>query len=843
MWWSVSALASTWNVPGDFSTIQAAFEAANVVDGDVIQLAAQDYPNAQIDFWDGKSLVLRGAGIGSTRLLGEGSVVVYVENGSLRIEDLTIDGEGLFLPVEVYGPATVELVGIGIVDGVDYDLESAGITIDLGGDVLIEGSSIVGCATDDDGGAIDVNPGTSVTIRNSIFLANSAANEGGAIQVDTNATAWIEDTLFEGNAADQGGAILSTGDLTLQNVTFRGNTASDGGALHVVGDSLVIDGSTFEDNVATVVGGAITGAVDADIQRTSFVGNSAGGDAGAIGVWDGSWTLSNVFACGNSSQSSGAFGFWVSSTYDLKNVLLTANGGSNAMWTEGVGDVANLTVYDEGSGIYAFLHGGSVVDSVVVGAGSSPPIAFVLNQPTTVGTTLFWQVTPGVPLGGWILDPSIQVDATSCATRFGLHPTANVFDRTGVGAVDPDGSPGDIGHLGGPGLDVAFWGADDDGDGVLTTLDCDDADPDVRPGAPELCDGVDDDCDGLVDDVDPDVVATVYYPDLDGDGYGDDLAAGTPFCAPPASGWADAQGDCDDGAASVYPGGVEACVDGVDNDCDGLVDAADPDFTAQGVEFWLDQDGDSVGTSADVYIGCSASAPVGYVSPSLGEDCDDGNPLVSPLETEICDQLDNDCDTQIDEGLGASPFYPDVDGDGYGDSASTPTLSCAALPGTVVSGGDCDDGDASINPAATEVCDGVDQNCVGGVDDGLPTTTYYNDADGDGFGDADDPGTPSCAVLSGHVLSATDCDDTDEDVNPDAVEVPDDGIDNDCDGEGAVTPVVDSDGDGVPDSVDPAPGSDGDVASPGLPEFRHGCGCTASISPRWMGLGALLRRR
>ena len=156
-------------------------------------------------------------------------------------------------------------------------------------------------------------------------------------------------------------------------------------------------------------------------------------------------------------------------------------------------------------------------------------------------------------------------------------------------------------------------------------------------------------------------------------------------------------------------------------------------------------------------------------------DCDDTNAQVYSGAEEICDGLDNDCDGLVDEGAG-SIFYQDSDGDGFG--GSTTIQSCGQPSGYVVQGGDCDDSDATINPNAVEVCDGIDNNCDGVVDEGL-TSTFYQDSDGDGFGGSTT--IQSCGQPSGYVVQGGDCDDSDATINPNAVEVCD-GIDNNCDG-------------------------------------------------------------
>ncbi|MCP4805296.1 MAG: hypothetical protein GY884_08095, partial [Proteobacteria bacterium] len=90
------------------------------------------------------------------------------------------------------------------------------------------------------------------------------------------------------------------------------------------------------------------------------------------------------------------------------------------------------------------------------------------------------------------------------------------------------------------------------------------------------------------------------------------------------------------------------------------------------------------------------------------------------------------------------------------------------------------DTDSDVNPDAEDVCDEVDNDCDGEVDDGATLSTWYADADADGFGDADDS-LDDCAEPTGYVADDTDCDDTLADVNPDATEACN-GTDDDCDG-------------------------------------------------------------
>ena len=336
---------------------------------------------------------------------------------------------------------------------------------------------------------------------------------------------------------------------------------------------------------------------------------------------------------------------------------------------------------------------------------------------------------------------------------------------------------------------------DADGDGHSSDVDCDDADPASYPGAEEVCDGADNDCDG---DVDEDG-GSAWYADSDGDGYGD--AGEVVFACAQPTGAVDDASDCDDGDAEVHPGADELC-DGIDNDCD---DETDEDDAVDASTWYADSDGDGYGDPNETSMACSQ--PVG--STADASDCDDDDAAINPEASEQCDGVDNDCDDEIDESDAddASTWYADADGDGFGDVDST-TLACAPPSGYTIDSSDCDDGDAAINPVATELCDGVDNDCDGDTDeaDADDASTWYADADGDRYGDAA-TSTVACDQPSGYLGDDSDCDDSDASVNPAASELCD-GVDNDCDGDtdeadaaDASTWYADADGDSYGDAA------------------------------------------
>jgi hypothetical protein len=171
--------------------------------------------------------------------------------------------------------------------------------------------------------------------------------------------------------------------------------------------------------------------------------------------------------------------------------------------------------------------------------------------------------------------------------------------------------------------------------------------------------------------------------------------------------------DCDDSDSGVFPGRAEIC-DGIDNNCDGNED--------EGVLLTLypDTDRDRYGDMSNPKTGCTASSTL-LVD---GTDCDDKNSAINPGATEVCDNMDNDCDGGFDDDdssldlTAVMPSYLDADGDGFGDS-TTGLRFCVPPSDYTYNDQDCDDDDTDINPAAEEVCDEQDNNCDSAIDEDL----------------------------------------------------------------------------------------------------------------------------
>ena len=365
--------------------------------------------------------------------------------------------------------------------------------------------------------------------------------------------------------------------------------------------------------------------------------------------------------------------------------------------------------------------------------------------------------------------------------------------------VVDDGTTGDFRDDDMDGFDNCSDDGVPGGDGT----DCNDGNPDVNPGAVETCNGnPDDDCDGVDDpdetDDDNDLVTecggdcddgdpalnpldedmdgastcdaipdcddttgalNVDDVDMDGsttcDGDCDDIVPeanvedldndGVTTCGPDGI-YGTEDDDCDDDDGHNFPGNPEVC-DDADNDCDNAIEAGTVDH------------------DNDMFTICDG-------------DCDDHNPAANPDATEICNAVDDDCVGGVDDGF-------DVDGDGVTTCGPDGTAGNAD--------DDCDDTLATgtaVNPTVTEICNAVDDNCSGAVDDGF-------DVDNDGVTTCGPDGTPGNAD--------DDCDDTLATgalVNPGATEICN-AVDDDC--SGVVDDGFDVDGDSVttcgPDGV------------------------------------------
>jgi hypothetical protein len=210
----------------------------------------------------------------------------------------------------------------------------------------------------------------------------------------------------------------------------------------------------------------------------------------------------------------------------------------------------------------------------------------------------------------------------------------------------------------------------------------------------------------------------------------------------------DASVDCDDTVAAINPGAAEVANDGIDQNCIG----------GDLVTYFADTDGDTYGDAGSTED-AEGGAPVGHVDND--DDCDDNDGDAYPGAVEVAnDLIDQNCND-----YDAVTYYTDGDADTYGSTSTATDVDGDQPAGTVTRGGDADDADATVNPGATDVCDGKDNNQDGTTDEGWPNADgdsladcVDSDDDNDGLDDGEDPdalaslvsGTPTSALSAGN---------------------------------------------------------------------------------------------
>ncbi len=719
---------------------------------------------------------ITGAGGNTTGTAGNDNIGVLVRNSQITSSGggVTVNGTG--------GGSGSSSVNYGVyIDGTGEitagGMGSVSVT-GTGGNTT--GNFNAGVAVATTGAKITSSGGNVIVIGTGNGNGNSLLDYGVVIQGGGEITAGGAGTV---TVEGQGGN-AQTNSSTGVVITTNGKISSSAGAVYVEGTG---GGSAIDIQIqsgGTITSTSATAGITLNSINSGTSPNASGADVSTTG------TQKTTFSAGSKLnididgltantqyQQLGVVGMidLNSASLTFAGSALTPAGGNTFTIVDNDGTDPVLGTFNglpEGASIPNFLGSGLSATITYVGGTGNDVVLTVINNVVCYADT----------------DEDGYGDPNSSMTFSGTCGVGYVSDNTDCDDNDPLEFPGQVWYK-----DVD---EDDYSDGttltqclrptnyfvenelIETSGDCNDAVAAINPAATEICDGIDNDCDGSTDEG----VQTTYYRDMDGDTFGD--PANTTLACSPPTGYVTNNTDCDDNDALEKPGQV--WYDDTDNDGHGQTGAAS--ITA-------------------------CLRPTGYKAAvelmSTAGDCNDNNFNIKPGATEICDSIDNDCDGMTDEGV-QTTYYRDMDGDTFGDPANT-TLACSPPTGYVTNNTDCDDTDAlekpgqvwyddtdndghgqtgaasitaclrptgykaavelmstagdcndnnfNIKPGATEICDGIDNNCDGSTDEGVQTT-YYRDMDGDGFGNPSNT-TMDCSLPTGYVTNSTDCDDND----------------------------------------------------------------------------------
>ncbi|MCO4747346.1 MAG: hypothetical protein KC912_21280 [Proteobacteria bacterium] len=806
----------------DYGSIQGAIDAA--ASGDRILITAGDY-NESPNLSNTSGLTLEGVG-GTWRITGGNHPAFKIENApnttirhlafspSTEQRGLEIkDSNGLVLEDSEISGRNRGSTGAGVRlqrsnatlrnvvfannrtgnDGGAIDVNESAVTVVDG---VFTGNSAGG-----KGGALYVRNGASLSLSGTVFTSNQANNGGAIYAQNSTTTVTSSEDRFEGNSANlDGGALLvESASLTMTSGWFVDNQANDqGGDLDLTNGGLAnIQGSHFSGGTGANEGSSIH--TDSPGARVVFLGNRWDNLAGPRSIVHlqnlGTVEFRRNTVCGTAngltegavfvgSTDGGYDGFgWNGPDMPITNnlfavttqvgALVLRNNGAIAAITnntfvdndaQGNGQALRIedTYFDAYNNVFAYSGPGAYamfVDTAYV----NQDIDYNAWWQNPGGHALWRSTVVQLEADDVVIDPMLHGYTATGPNCDDLWPEAGspLIDAGLPSILDADGSPSDIGYTGGPEADPAL--SDIDGDGSPRGEDCDDADPNVYPGATEVCgDGIDNDCDGN------------GGPDSDDDGDGIPYNVEVTLCEAYTQGnscvlTGFCASDCDtDSDDDGVPDRDEWGTNGYqnwDNDC--TVDVMDTDDDNDGIPTFDEQALDIDGTTG------------------TGGACFDP-PLTNEVPDETADGIDDDNDGQIDENVGQRntpdgiPNYLDDDSDGDGISDADewrdgPDANGDGVPDFL----DCDD-------ASTGCGEDADGDGVSSCDElAFGMNPVNPDSDGDGVPDGVEFGTGSTPM------------DTDNDTVIDALDEDDDG-----DGVPTLAEDVDEDGDPTNDSTD-----------------------------------------
>jgi hypothetical protein len=654
--------------------------------------------------------------------------------------DLTIDG--------------VDLVGTGATRAID--------TASTGNQLVVRNGTIdarFGAGTGVNGGAVRLIEPVSAVFDSVTFVGipgQPQSQLGGAIYAYavSNTPMTLTDVVFDHiESTGSGGAIwASSMAISCVRCTFDHSDGAFGGSLYAASGSLYIEQSMFCGSYGGL-GGAVFSSGDTDIRSTVFQENTAYSNGGALFANGGVWTVINNHFVGN-----GGAEVLYANTIPI-SVTVTNN-----LFLSNTSEALDLSAGASPTTSYNWFHGNPTnsagpLSATDITTGGDPLIVrWSLDGncdndelwPTPIVSPLIDAGDPGLDdpdggrsdigaFGGPEADPDLHTDHDGDGPPFlhdcddddaanfpGNDESCDLQDNDCDGVIDEE--PIDIDEFfedcdldgqGVPGTGViqcfapappscgGGWASSNDL-GTLADADCDDTDASTYVGAYEYCDIVDHDCDG--DASEGAIDATTYYVDLDGDGYGTTDFLECADAPPPGS--ALVGGDCQDQDETVFPGAVDPCGDGIDQDCNG------EDGNDESVRVWFqDLDGDGYGDpTVPPVLDCRDGAGAQMVQDAT--DCDDTRPSVHPGATESCNGLDDDCDNRVDNVGEPQKWFLDSDGDGFGDVDTALEAECAPGPDWIDQAGDCDDddpdraSDCSVGELIEIVDDKIPEGCA-----------------------------------------------------------------------------------------------------------------------------------